>query len=57
MLTLIDIKTRPASKRHAKIKPKIVVQVKSEQQRAEVKKVAKRVMDEHYDVLLALKNR
>lgn len=57
MVTLTDIRTRPASKAHAKIKPKNIVQVKSDQQRAEVKKVAKRVMTEHHDVLLALKNR
>ena len=57
MLTLTDIKTRPSTQRHKIIKPKVVVQVKTEQQRAEVKRVAKRVMNEHYDVLLALKNR
>lgn len=57
MVTLTDIKKRPATSRPVLIKPNASVQVKNEHQRAEIKTVAQRVMTEHHDVLLALKNR
>ncbi len=57
MLTLTEVKARAATSHRVMIKPKVAVQVKNEQQRNQVAEVVQRVMNEHYDVLLALKSR
>jgi len=57
MLTLEKIKSLAATQKREMIAPKVEVKVTSTAQRQEVVDAARKVMAEHRDVLMALKDR
>ena len=57
MLTLEKVKLHAATHSRVKIQPRVVVEAKTAAQKRNVAEVARRVIDEHYSVLMALKDR
>lgn len=57
LTTLEDVKSRAAAQQRVLIRPKVVVQARTAAERREVVDTARRVIERHYDVLAALKNR
>jgi len=57
MLTIENVKARAATHQRVKIRPTVVVEAKTPEQKRQIAEVAQRVIREHYDVFMALKNR
>ncbi len=57
MFNVEQLKHRSAVEGRVKIAPRVVVSVDTEQRKQEIIRVLNRVMAEHHEVLLALKNR